>query len=195
MTEHGYAVRPRSTVAIAHAAERFLARCAPEHLTSGRALDLAYLVDYGLEREGITVVPVQADDLPSAEAETRATDGRWLEIWIREEFYTALFERNSSSNRARSTLAHEIGHAVLHAEDVRMGRHRPDILALRRAPRSKLKPYQDSEWQAHVFAGALLLPRPVLRGIALADTNALADRFEVSESFVQSHLRRIRQHL
>lgn len=191
MREHGYRVRGRSRANIAHEAERFLRLHAPEHLDGAGAVDLAQLVDYGLQDAGIVVYPVSDENLPDAEAETRASEGRWLEIWMREEFFSALFERDANTNRARSTLAHEIGHAVLHEPDVRTGRHLPAALALRRAPRSELKPYEDSEWQAHMFAGALLLPRPALQQTDLNDHAALAIRFDVSEAFVRSHLRRI----
>lgn len=191
MTEHGYAVQPRSTESIAQVAERFLRRRAPEYLSSGRALDLSHLVDYGLQKEGIMVYPVSADELPESEAETRAA--RCLEIWMRAEFYEALFEANSNTNRARSTLAHEIGHAVLHDVDVRTGHHRPHALALRRGLRSELEPFKDSEWQAHTFAGALLMPRPALRKVKCDDTLALAAQFQVSEAFVRSHLKRIKR--
>lgn len=139
------------------------------------------------------VYPVSADELPDSEAETRAGEGRWLEIWMQVDFYDALFEPNSNTNRARSTLAHEIGHAVLHAVDVRTGRHRPHALALRRVRRSELEPFRDSEWQAHTFAGALLMPRPALRKLKLDNTRALAHEFQVSESFARSHLKRIKR--
>lgn len=191
MTEHGYRVRGRSSRAIAAAAERFLQQIAPAHLNSGEPLDLAQLVDHGLSAAGIFVYPVSAEELPDAEAETRASaDGR-IEILMRQEFYDALFEQNSNTNRARSTLAHEIGHAVLHKSELRSGRHRPREFALRRAPRTDLQAYEDSEWQAHMFAGALLMPRPALRRCALLDPFALAGQFDVSEAFARSHLGRV----
>jgi hypothetical protein len=193
VTEHGYEVRPRSTADIVLAAEQFLRRHAPEHLSSGHPVDLAGLVDHELERDRIVVYPVSPDELPGAEAETRAGEGGWIEIWLRTESFEALFELNSNTNRARSTISHEIGHAVLHAEDVRTGRHRPQVLALRRAPRSQIPPYRDCEWQAHTFAGALLMPRPALRNADLRDSFALADRFQVSEAFARSHLKRIQR--
>jgi Zn-dependent peptidase ImmA (M78 family) len=195
MMEHGYAVRPRSTRVIADAAEDFLRRVAPEHLVSNRPLDLAGLVDHQLQNEGIVVYPVSPTDLPDSEAETRAGTEHWLEIWIREEFFEAIFQRSSNTNRARSTLAHELGHAVLHADDIRTGRYRPHVMVLRRSLRTELEPYRDSEWQAHTFAGALLIPRPTLRKIGLPDVFELAERFEVSEAFVGSHLRRIKRAL
>lgn len=193
MSEHGYRVRPRSAKGIARAAEQFLREHAPEHLAGGGPLDVATLVDHRLQNAGIMVYPVSPDDLPDAEAETRASEGRWVEIWMREEFYDALFQDGTNTNRARSTLAHEIGHAVLHKAEVRTGRELPAALALRRAPRSKLKPYEDSEWQAYMFAGALLMPRPALRQAPLNDQVQLAIQFGVSEAFVRSHLSRIRR--
>lgn len=51
------------------------------------------------------------------------------------------------------------------------------------------------DWGAHAFAGALLMSRPALRKARLADTIALADRFQVSEAFAKSHLKRIRRAL
>lgn len=195
MMEHGYQVRPLSMRRIAAAAEELLQRCAPDHLTGHAALDVADLVDYRLEREGIVVYPVQPEELPDSEAETRPTDTRWIAILMREGFYSALFEPSSSTNRARSTLAHEIGHALLHRDYLRRGHHQPKTLALRRAPRSRLRPFEDSEWQAHAFSGAFLMPRPALRRVPLADTGALAARFGVSESFVRSHLKRIQRAL
>lgn len=193
MSEHGYRVRGRSSREIAGAAEAVLRNLAPWHLETGVALDLGSLVDHGLLEAGILVYPVAHEDLPSSEAETRAgADGK-IDILMREEFFDALFTRTSISNRARSTLAHEIGHAVLHADEVRKGRHRPDEFAMRRALRSEIRTFEDSEWQAHMFAGALLIPRPVLRLANLTDVPALALQFEVSEAFVESHLRRVRR--
>lgn len=193
MSEHGYLVKPLSTVAICEAAESFLLQSTPEHLYSDGALDLAELVEKQLERLGIVVYPVSRNEIPDAEAETRAGDGDWLEIWMRKEFYGALFERNSKTLRARSTLAHEIGHTILHSVELRLGRLRPHTFKLKRAPRHELKPYEDSEWQAHTFAGALLMPRPALQKYDLDDVSALGVRFDVSEAFVQSHLKRIRR--
>ena len=191
MTEFSYAVKPRSTREIATAAEAFLQRHAPAHLNEPGRLDVATLVDHGLERAGISVYPVPMEELPDSEAEARAGVGDWLEIWMRSEFYESLFTWDSRSVRARSTLAHEIGHCVLHGQEVRAGRHRPQLLALRRAPRARLKPYQDSEWQAHAFAGALLMPRATVRRVDLDDVACIAETYGVSDPFVASYRKRM----
>ncbi|MHB1168745.1 MAG: ImmA/IrrE family metallo-endopeptidase [Longimicrobiales bacterium] len=193
MSEHGYRVRARSSRQIADMAEAFLRQIAPGHLQTGAALDLAGLVDHALPQAGIHVYPVDEEELPSSEAETRAGAGGAVEILMRQEFFEALFKRTSNTNRARSTLAHEVGHAVLHADEIRAGRHRPEEFALRRARRSEIKTYEDAEWQAHMFAGVLLIPRPPLRAADLSNVGLLAHRFDVSEAFVVSHLGRVRR--
>ena len=195
MPEHGYAVKPRGTLQIVEAAEDFLNRVAPEHVASGEALDSEALVDVGLQSEGILVYPASVEELPTVEAETRAGENGFVEILMRDEFFDAIFEPNSQTNRARSTLAHEIGHAILHTKEVRMGRERPEEMVLRRALRSNLKPFEDSEWQAHAFAGAFLMPRPALQVCSNRDCADLAGRFGVSEGFARSHMRRIQRFL
>lgn len=195
MTEHGYVVRPLSIGKIAEAAEDFLRRCSPEHLISARALDVVSLVDHKLQDQDILVYPVEVEELPDSEAETRSTEGRWIEILMREEFYAALFRADPNTNRARSTLAHEIGHAVLHKKYLQDGRRQPEAMARRRAPRGAIKAYRDSEWQAHTFAGALLVPRSALHLVDSRDALELAHRFQVSEPFVRSHLKRIQKAL
>lgn len=191
MAEHGYAVTPRTTLQIAEAAEALLRRLAPGHLDACSTLDLAPLVDVGLQEEGILVYPVADGELPMAEAETRAGDDGWIEILMRQQFFDALFAQTPQTNRARSTLVHEVGHAALHPEEVRMGKHRPEEMVLRRALRSNLRPYEDSEWQAHTFAGAILIPRPSLRACLPCSHADLAERFGVSAAFARSHLKRV----
>lgn len=193
MAEFGYAVQPRSTRLIAAEAEAFLGRCAPQHLEQPGPLDVVSLVDHGLESQGISVYPVTPKELPDSEAETRAGVGNWLEIWMRDEFFDSLFEWNHRSVRARSTLAHEIGHCVLHASEVRAGRHHPEVLALRRAPRGSLKAYEDCEWQAHAFAGAFLMPLATVRSVDLEDVLAVAETFGVSDRFVLSYRKRMKR--
>ena len=59
--------------------------------------------------------------------------------------------------RARFTLPHELGHAVLHTELLVKLRAIPHhLLVLQRQEPHKW--FEDSEWQANAFAGALLMP-------------------------------------
>ena len=67
-----------------------------------------------------------------------------MKMYIREDVYDQLHQGNG---RARFTIAHEIGHFILH-----------DGVALARFNDGKHKAYEDSEWQANFFAAELLAP-------------------------------------
>ena len=68
--------------------------------------------------------------------------------------------------RARLTVCHEIGHAVLHVRElVRLSRI-PHRNALFRGEEPSHERYQDTEWQANAFASALLVPA---RGLAVLE--------------------------
>jgi Zn-dependent peptidase ImmA (M78 family) len=66
-------------------------------------------------------------------------------IILREDVYDQACE---DMPRARFTACHELGHFIM---------HRDIVLARTRYDYEKI--YTDSEWQADVFAGSLLMPR------------------------------------
>lgn len=70
-------------------------------------------------------------------------------IRIREDIYEGAV---AGKGRDRFTLAHELAHACLHAND-------PVQFARGRVPT-----YKDPEWQANVFAGELLIPSQSISG-------------------------------
>jgi Zn-dependent peptidase ImmA (M78 family) len=89
----------------------------------------------------------------------------------------------SSERRRRFTIAHEIGHFVLH----------PECVAPERGGATNFAsgPY---ERQADAFAAALLMPEHLVRQAALeegADPRRLADRFEVSVQSMTIRLQRL----
>ena len=65
-------------------------------------------------------------------------------IRIREDVYDGACE---GKGRDRMTCAHEIGHAILHTNNLVSARSYNEI-----------KTYEDPEWQAMAFAGHLLIP-------------------------------------
>ncbi|WP_052120192.1 ImmA/IrrE family metallo-endopeptidase [Inquilinus limosus] len=69
-----------------------------------------------------------------------------LRIEVRSDVYDGAV---AGSGRDRMTLAHELGHLVLHA-DVRLSR---------RMPGAAVRPFEDPEWQAKCFVGELLIPK------------------------------------
>lgn len=70
-------------------------------------------------------------------------------IQIREDVYDGACQ---GVGRDRMTIAHEIGHAILHTNSLRSARGFGSI-----------KVYEDPEWQAKAFAGHLLIPDAAIR--------------------------------
>lgn len=71
-------------------------------------------------------------------------------MYIREDVYKGAAKGNP---RDRFTLCHETGHYFL---------HRPETISNARGPVPK---YCDPEWQANAFAGELMAPRNLIKGM------------------------------
>jgi Zn-dependent peptidase ImmA (M78 family) len=67
-------------------------------------------------------------------------------LYIREDVYAAV---TNHDRRARFTVAHEIGHAVMHVGTLNRVLPRQQVIP----------PFCQPEWQANRFAAALLMPR------------------------------------
>ncbi len=82
-------------------------------------------------------------------------------IFIREDVYERAVAGNA---RDRFTIAHEIGHYLMHT---------PSRIELARKDNYKeLPPYKCPEWQANTFAGELLAPPHIIKGLT---------KYEISE--------------
>ena len=67
----------------------------------------------------------------------------------------------AGSGRARGTIAHEIGHYIMH-----------DGTSVRCARTHELVPtFQDPEWQAKVFQSALLAPEHIIRNMTVDEVS------------------------
>jgi len=88
-------------------------------------------------------------------------------IYLRPDVYDRALENFPTD---RFTVAHELGHHFLHS-------HVPVVFHQANRPR-KLKPEQDSEWQANIFGAALLMP--VRRFRKCKSLNEAAVKFGVS---------------
>ncbi len=87
------------------------------------------------------------DILPRAEMGPNhgLTDHQNRKLLIREDVYVGACDGNG---RDRATLAHELGHVILHG---------PARLARRMDAGQRLEAYRSPEWQAKAFAGELLV--------------------------------------
>ena len=78
------------------------------------------------------------------------------QLKIREDVYLRAI---NNVPRDLFTIAHEIGHALLHDNDT---------IVLARSE-DKVRAYEDPEWQANTFAAELMVPSDVITGMDIED--------------------------
>lgn len=83
-------------------------------------------------------------------------DGNAVAIMIREDIYERAYD---DEGRDRGTVAHEVGHYLMHARSP----------ALHRNFGGTLKSFEDPEWQAKCFQGELLVPRHLVMGMSASE--------------------------
>lgn len=97
----------------------------------------------------------------------------------------------------RSTISHEIGHAIQHVPEFRKRKellksiHDAQHVPLTLYRESDIPLYCNPEWQAWRFAGALLMPAPTMR-LAMEecrDVISMSRLFQVNPAFVKTRLR------
>lgn len=144
------------------------------------------LHEISISRSDSTVIPLRSGVIALEDSEGFARYDRQrkvIEILASERTYCWLEDGHP---RAAYFLAHELGHCILHTDQlIRLAQMPTNQQAAFHRGRTDHKPYEDTEWQANAFAGALLMPA---RGIALLeqqqgflDTPLLVDRFGVSK--------------
>lgn len=118
-----------------------------------------------------------------------------ITLILTEESYNDLELRNGG--RARFSVCHEIGHAVLHADRlVQITRIDHDRRAMLRAE-STTPAYASSEWQANAFAAAFLVPGEGLLYLEKQDrltVLAVQRMYRVSAAMAGKRLATFREH-
>lgn len=113
---------------------------------------------------------------------------------------SALADNPSQRNRFRATVAHEVGHAVLHVNQFRKRKevlrftHDCEDVSLRMYREDEIPAYMNPEWQAWRFAKALLMPEKTFRMAHATGMNIqqLAATFGVSVDFARQRIRDLR---
>jgi hypothetical protein len=107
-----------------------------------------------------------------------------IEVLASELTYQWLEERRP---RAGYFVAHELGHCVLHTDQLLRLAQMPTNQqeAFHRGGRASHRAYEDTEWQANAFASALLMPAKGLMALeeergGTLDVVDVVDRFGVS---------------
>ena len=101
------------------------------------------------------------------------TDVKSGTIRLREDVYNGACD---GKGRDRFTIAHELGHLLLHSQD---------NLELARSD-NEIKAYENPEWQANRFAAELLMPLDLITSDDTVET--LSRRFGVTYSAAEVRL-------
>ena len=140
-----------------------------------------------LAEHGVTEAPVDVEGLAKALGilvgyERLDNDVSGL-LLVEDGVAKVAINESHHRNRRRFTLAHEIGHVLLHAEGDRVFVDRR-FFRNRWSSKGELR----EEIEANAFAAALLMPRSLIRqhleadsGITDVDVFRLATKFQVSE--------------
>ena len=152
-----------------------------------------------LAAQRITKPPVKVDMVASrldcSLREARFAQGDVSGCVTRKDGQTTIYVRHSDHlNRKRFTIAHEIGHVVLGHLNLREGAEYFDVTVNLFRGGAASPTWDDKrriEWQANLFAAALLMPAPwVEREYQRAGSVAeLATKFGVSEEAMGYRLR------
>jgi Zn-dependent peptidase ImmA (M78 family) len=161
----------------------------PEALFTPQPIKVREWIDDLLPRFGIHVMPASYEELGERVAVTYAAADAESEILVSPWIYDNLADEERP-HFARSTVIHELAHAILH---VPLLRSRPDGSGelTTRLDRRRLAEASDPEWQAWALAGAILMPRRTIAMLPERSPHSVADVFFVSQKFAEVRLERL----
>lgn len=163
----------------------------PEALYTPQPIRVPEWIDRLLPRFGIHVMPASYEELGDHVAVTYPSGESESEILVSPWIYDNLADEERP-HFARSTVIHELAHAILHVPLLR-GRitTSPPDSAMARVDRRQLSESNDPEWQAWAMAGAILMPRRMIETLPDRSPRSIADTFFVSEKFAAVRLERL----
>ena len=149
-------------------------------LTEPTPLNVDALLDRAIWRShGYMLDLVDSFDDPAIEART-------LVLEEKIQFLYPSFEKLEFAGRPRFTACHECGHVILHAAQLRSYAFAPS-----RMKPGILRTYEDPEWQAEHFAGALLMPLVTIFPLfkSLRESGCMDDELEelIAEKYIVSN--------
>lgn len=192
MSRKLFKAKPRSGKDIERAAQGIISYFQPEALEEPTAVDVERFFECELE----TLTGVQYDYRSLPAGIHGYTDSERMESVISVDLvndpYSFFF--------VRSTISHEVGHAVIHVPEVRLRKailtsiHNKNHGNLTMYRESDIPLYCNPEWQAWRFAGALLMPERTIKMAlqAKATRGVLSDIFQVNLPFVDTRLRALK---
>jgi hypothetical protein len=183
---------PRSGREIDNLALRIITNFQPGVLRKVSAFDVERFFECDLE----DLVEIDTDyrELPAGIHGYTDSDTRECVVSLN------LIEDPSQSFYSRSTMSHEVGHAYIHVPEFQLKKsflrsvHDTDHVSLRLYREVDIPLYRNPEWQAWRFAGALLMPEPMVRmaigkGFSVED---MSEVFRVNPAFVRTRLKALK---
>lgn len=110
-------------------------------------------------------------------------DSRRIQISLSDDTYFMLCRGH---RRPRYTIAHELGHALLHTGQLmKLAELTVESQAALHRGSTDHKPFLDTEWQANAFAGAFIVPARGIKSISqrfgrIATADEIAAEYEIS---------------
>ncbi|KFA91739.1 hypothetical protein Q664_20125 [Archangium violaceum Cb vi76] len=184
---------PLNMATIESFGEAVLAEFFPEALKQPMPVDLLHLVDEVLPRYGIHVTPASAVEMGDNLGLTDPSGTLSIDVLLLDDLWDQLLVGGPIANRARATVAHELGHCILHVPVIRKRRASPygqHLLA--RVAREEVPAFKCAEWQAWALGGCILAPRRTINMVSNPTVAKLANIYQISISMMQQHLRRLR---
>ena len=182
--------RGRSGIEIDRIAKRVLGDFQPEAIEEPQVVNVEFIFEFGLPDRGI-----ESDYQPLEQRGIQGyTDSENMVCVVSAE----LADDSTAAPYFRSTVAHEIGHVILHIPEYRQRRQKiiseqaSNDKVLHRLPDTEIPIYENPEWQAHRFAGGLLMPEAAVRkaiSVYRGGRSALSSVFKVTPAFVRSRLK------
>jgi Zn-dependent peptidase ImmA (M78 family) len=177
---------------IEYRADELLKIVQPNATYSPSQIDVEYIFDNYLQTIGFKTGYIDLSH-KNAEGYTNAVE---KEIFVDKKLLNDASIHKHMERRLRSTVAHEIGHALLHVPLM------PTYISIQQKggefmrDREDLKPYEDPEWQAWHFANCLIMPAAMVRTVAYESMkyeviSNVARVFNVNEAFARTRLRKL----
>lgn len=146
-----YKVKPLSRKKIREIAKKIRKICG---IQDNQEFPVIIFLEFVLEKFDYTYDICPKSELKSEYAKTIPSQKI---LKIRQDVYERAINRVP---RDIFTIAHEIGHAILHDDIQEIALARND---------EEIKAYENPEWQANTFAGELIAPSDTVRGLDIEE--------------------------
>ncbi|ODB41092.1 hypothetical protein BB427_11410 [Pseudoalteromonas sp. BMB] len=174
----GYKTTPRNKKQIRKAVESLFSSF---EIDTSKAVDVVDFIDIYLPSK-LTSFSYELKSDKAMGEYLGLYDPEEKKIYLRASIYDgACDENNPKSGFCRFTIAHEIGHLLLHFEGVKLGK---GITGEHAA-------YEDTEWQADQFAAELLMPFNEVK--KLKSAKEIVKKFNVSLPAANTRLEKIKR--